>query len=216
VGVGGGEGVGEYLSTLAGLGLGGGARVGGVPVVPVVVSGGATVEETASEETERLRGGRIPITPVGERILNEEPVLGVLPGNLREEAGDLLSFSWYGPGRINVSPPGVLELLRASAPPGQPTTRQYYTQVAPVTLAPVEIPPPPLPPVAIQEAPTTGQGVQSPPTAGAPAPPVPPTATPPPPPFLIPLLWFPSWMPQPQTTTGALARPGAMREILVL
>jgi len=217
VGVGGGEGVGEYLSTLAGLGLGGGARVGGVPVVPVVVGGGgATEEETASEETERLRGGRIPITPVGERILNEEPVLGVLPGNLREEAGDLLSFSWYGPGRINVSPPGVLELLRASAPPGQPTTRQYYTQVAPVTLAPVEIPPPPLPPVTIQEAPTTGQGVQSPPTAGAPAPPVPPTATPPPPPFLIPLLWFPSWMPQPQTTTGALARPGAMREILVL
>jgi hypothetical protein len=221
VGVGGGEGegVGEYLSALAGLGLGGGARVGGVPVVPVPVvvgGGGATVEETAREETERLRGGRIPITPVRERILNEEPALGVLPGNLREEVGNLLSFSWYGPGRINVSPPGVLSLLRALAPPGQPTTRQYYTQVAPVTLAPVEIPPPPLPPVTIQETPTTGQGVQSPPTAGAPAPPVPPTAAPPIPPFLIPLLWFPSWMPQPQTTTGALARPGGMREILVL
>jgi hypothetical protein len=219
VGEGVGSGAGEYLSALTGLGLGGRARVGGVPVVPVPViagGGGATEEETASEETERLGGGRIPITPVGERILNEEPVLGVLPGNLREEAGNLLSFSWYGPGRINASPPGVLGLLRALAPPGQPTTRQYYTQMAPVTLAPVEIPPPPLPPVTIQETPTTGQGVQSPPTAGAPAPPVPPTATPPPPPFLIPLLWFPSWMPQPQTVTGTLARPGAMREILVL
>ena len=213
-----GSGAGEYLSALAGLGLGGGARVGGVPVVPVPVvagGGGATEEETAREETERLGGRRIPITPV-RGSANEEPVLGALPSNMREEAGSLLSFSWYGPGRINASPPGVLGLLRALAPPGQPTTRQYYTQVSPVALAPVEIPPPPLSPVAIQEAPTTGQGVQSPPTAGAPAPPVPPTAVPPLPPFLIPLLWFPSWMPQPQTTTGTLARPGAMREILVL
>jgi hypothetical protein len=219
VGVGGGEGVGEYLSALTGLGLGGGARVGGVPVVPVPVvvagGGGTTEEETAREETERLGGGRAPITPVRGRT-NEEPVLGVLPGNLREEAGNLLSFSWYGPGRINASPPGVLSLLRALAPPGQPTTRQYYTQVSPLTLSPVEVPPPPLPPVTIQETPTTGQGVQSPPTAGAPALPVPPTATPPLPPFLIPLLWFPSWMPQPQTATSPLARPGAMREILVL
>jgi hypothetical protein len=217
VGEGGGEGVGEHLSALTGLGLGGGARVGGVPVVPVPVvvgGGGGTTEETVREEIERLGRVRIPITPVRGRT-NEEPVLGVMPGNLREEAGSLLSFSWYGPGRINVSPPGVLELLRALAPPGQPTTMQYYTQVSPLTLSPVEVPPPPLPPV-IQEAPTTGQGVQSPPTAGAPALPVPPTAAPPLPPFLIPLLWFPSWMPQPQTATGALARPGAMREILVL
>ena len=218
--VGVGEGVGEYLSALTGLGLGGGARVGGVPVVPVpvVVGGGgvATVEEIAREEIKELRGGgRAPITPARGRT-NEEPVMGVLPGNLRETAGNLLSFSWHAPGRINVSPPGVLELLRALAPPGQPTTRQYYTQVTPVTITPVEIPPPPLPPITIQETPTTGQGVQSPPTTGAPAPPVPPTAAPPLPPFLIPLLWFPSWMPQPQAVAGVLARPGAMREILVL
>jgi hypothetical protein len=209
-----GSGAGEYLSTLAGLGLGGGTRVGGVPMPVIVAGGGATEEETASEETEGLRGGRIPITPVRGSV-NEEPVLGALPGNLREEAGNLLSFSWYGPGRINASPPGVLGLLRALAPPGQPTTEQYYTQMSPITLAPVEIPPPPLPPVAIQEAPTTGQENPplNPPTTATP---IPPTAIPPPPPFLIPLLWFPSWMPQPQTTTGTLARPGTMREILVL
>jgi len=75
---------------------------------------------------------------------------------------------------------------------------------------------PPLP--TTYEAPTTR--TETPPVTATPTPPptetpVPPTAIPYVPPFLIPLLGYP-WMPTQYPLAGELARPGAMREILVL
>ncbi len=129
-----------------------------------------------------------------------------------------MTFSWQAPGRINVSPPGVLELLRALRLPGTETgTGQYYTQTGTPTLNPPTITIPPLPPITIQGQTTTGTGQENPPiNPPTTQTPIPPTATPPIPPFLIPLLWFPSTMPTQYPLPTELARPGAMREILVL
>jgi hypothetical protein len=100
-------------------------------------------------------------------------------------------------------------------PPYVPITTRTVTRTL-TTNPPITTPN--LPPITITPTgtpPTTGQ--ENPPYPPVTEnPPVPPTAVPPIPPFLIPLLWFPSWMPQQYPMPSELARPGTMREILVL
>jgi len=207
-------GAGRYLSALVGLRLA--EEAGATPIaelIPELARVGARAVAPTIEELQRQRRPVLPTVPGMPQI--ELPWF--LPPGLRQWGGNLLTFSWYAPGRINVSPPGVLGLLRALYPTGTQTgTRQYYTQVSTPTLPPIEIPIlPPLPPIEIPSPPPTRQENPpiNPPTTQTP---VPPTATPPIPPFLIPLLWFPSTMPTQYPLAGELARPGAMREILVL
>jgi protein involved in ribonucleotide reduction len=208
-------GAGRYLSALVGLRLA--EEAGATPIaelIPELARVGARAVSPTIAELQRQRRPVLPTIPGAPQI--ELPWF--LPPGLRQWGGNLLTFSWYGPGRINVSPPGVLELLRALYPTGtQAGTRQYYTQVSTPTLNPPTIAPPLLPPITIQGQTTTGTGQGNPPlNPPTTATPIPPTATPPIPPFLIPLLWFPSWMPQQYPLPSELARPGAMREILVL
>jgi len=205
---------GRYLSALVGLRLA--EEAGATPIaelIPELARVGARVA-TPIAELQRQRRPVLPTVPGMPQI--ELPWF--LPPGLRQWGGNLLTFSWYAPGRINVSPPGVLGLLRALYPTGtQAGTRQYYTQVSTPTLNPPTIAPPLLPPITIQGQTTTGTGQENPPlNPPTTQTPIPPTATPPIPPFLIPLLWFPSPMPTQYPLAGELARPGAMREILVL
>jgi len=87
-----------------------------------------------------------------------------------------------------------------------------------ITREHVYVVPPPPPP---REGEGTGTRTGTPPVPPPPPPPpptetpVPPTAIPTVPPFLIPLLGYP-WMPSQYPTPSELARPGTMREILVL
>jgi hypothetical protein len=99
----------------------------------------------------------------------------------------------------------------ATSPPYVPITTRTVTRT--LTINPSIIPP--ITPPRTEGGTTTGQENPpiNPPTTQTP---VPPTAVLPVPPFLIPLLWFPSWMPQQYPLAGELARPGTMREILVL
>jgi len=206
-------GAGRYLSALVGLRLA--EEAGATPIaelIPELARVGARVATPIAELQRQRRPTQllIPRTPQAE-------LPWFLPPGLRQWIGNLLEFSQNAPNRFNVSPPGVLELLGAFRLPGTETgTRQYYAQATPLTLSPVEVPPPLIPPLTIQEQVTTtaqGTAIQNPPTTATP---IPPTATPPIPPFLIPLLWFPSTMPTQYPLAGELARPGAMREILVL
>ena len=213
---GGGSSAEQYLSALAGLRVaeetGGGALEGVAPwLVRLTERAGANLVPTQLPPNvnelirQRIRNYLASINEV------------TIPPGLRQWGGNLLMFSWHAPGRINVSPPGVLRLFTGLLPMRTRVgTRQYYAQATPLTLSPIEIPPPPIPPITIQGQTTTT--VQETPTQNPPttATPVPPTAVPPVPPFLIPLLWFPSWMPTQYPLAGELARPGAMREILVL
>jgi hypothetical protein len=213
---GGGSSAEQYLSALAGLRVaeetGGGALEGVAPwLVRLTERAGANLVPTQLPPNvnelirQRIRNYLASINEV------------TIPPGLRQWGGNLLMFSWHAPGRINVSPPGVLRLFTGLLPMRtRAGTRQYYAQATPLTLSPIEIPPPPIPPITIQGQTTTT--VQETPTQNPPttATPVPPTAVPPVPPFLIPLLWFPSWMPTQYPLAGELARPGAMREILVL
>jgi hypothetical protein len=208
-------GAGRYLSALVGLRLA--EEAGATPIaelIPELARVGARAVAPAIEELQRQRRPVLPTIPGAPQI--ELPWF--LPPGLRQWGGNLLTFSWYAPGRINVSPPGVLGLLRALYPTGtQAGTRQYYTQTSTPTLNPPTIAPPLLPPITIQGQTTTSTGQGNPPlNPPTTATPIPPTATPPVPPFLIPLLWFPSTMPTQYPLPGELARPGAMREILVL
>ena len=98
----------------------------------------------------------------------------------------------------------------AVSPPYVPIQTVQTTKTTPYVITPPTTYNPPTtstyteaPPVTVTQTPTIET-------------PVPPTAVPTIPPFLIPLLWFPSWMPQQYPMTGELARPGTMREILVL
>ncbi len=207
-------GAGRYLSTLVGLRLA--EEAGATPIaelIPELARVGTRAVAPSIEELQRQRRPVLPTIPGAPQI--ELPWF--LPPGLRQWGGNLLTFSWYAPGRINVSPPGVLGLLRLYPTGTQAGTRQYYTQVSTPTLNPPTITVPTLPPITIQGQTTTGTGQENPPiNPPTTATPIPPTATPPIPPFLIPLLWFPSWMPQQYPLAGELARPGAMREILVL
>jgi hypothetical protein len=100
----------------------------------------------------------------------------------------------------------------AASPPYVPITTRTMTRT--LTTNPPIITPN-LPPITITPTGTpTTTGQENPPVTENP--PVPPTAVPPIPPFLIPLLWFPSTMPTQYPLPSELARPGAMREILVL
>jgi hypothetical protein len=98
----------------------------------------------------------------------------------------------------------------AASPPYVPIQTTQTTRTAPYVITPP----------TTYEAPTTSTYTEAPPVTATQTPtetpPIPPTATPTIPPFLIPLLWLPSWMPQQYPATGELARPGTMREILVL
>jgi hypothetical protein len=98
----------------------------------------------------------------------------------------------------------------ATTPPYVPIQTTQTTKTAPITITPP----------TTYNPPTTGTYTETPPATATQTPtietPVPPTAVPTIPPFLIPLLWFPSWMPQQYPLAGELARPGTMREILVL
>jgi hypothetical protein len=213
--LGGGGSAERYLSALVGLRLA--EEAGTTPIaelIPELARVGARAVTPSIEELQRQRRPVLPTIPGMPQI--ELPWF--LPPGLRQWGGNLLTFSWYAPGRINVSPPGVLELLRALYPTGTQTgTRQYYTQTGTPTLNPPTISVPTLPPITIQGQTTTGTGQGNPPlNPPTTATPIPPTATPPVPPFLIPLLWFPSPMPTQYPMPGELARPGAMREILVL
>jgi hypothetical protein len=206
---------GRYLSALVGLRLA--EEAGATPIaelIPELARVGARAVAPTIAELQRQRRPVLPTVPGMPQI--ELPWF--LPPGLRQWGGNLLTFSWYAPGRINVSPPGVLELLRALYPTGtQAGTRQYYTQTGTPTLNPPTIAPPLLPPITIQGQTTTGTGQENPPiNPPTTATPIPPTATPPIPPFLIPLLWFPSTIPTQYPLPTELARPGAMREILVL
>jgi len=208
-------GAGRYLSALVGLRLA--EEAGATPIaelIPELARVGARAVAPGIAELQRQRRPVLPTVPGMPQV--ELPWF--LPPGLRQWGGNLLTFSWYAPGRINISPPGVLGLLRALYPTGtQAGTRQYYTQVSTPTLNPPTIAPPLLPPITIQGQTTTGTGQENPPiNPPTTATPIPPTATPPIPPFLIPLLWFPSTMPSQYPLPTELARPGAMREILVL
>jgi hypothetical protein len=214
---GGGSSAEQYLSALAGLRLAeetsGGALESVMPwLVRLAERAGANLVPTqlppnVNELTrQRIRNYLASISEV------------TIPPGLRQWGGPLFSFSWYAPGRLNVSPPGVLRLFTGLLPMRtRAGTRQYYAQATPLTLSPVEIPPPPLPPITIQGQTTTGTGQENPPiNPPTTQMPTPPTAVPPVPPFLIPLMWFPSPMPTQYPLPTELARPGAMREILVL
>lgn len=213
---GGGSSAEQYLSALAGLRLaeetGGDALEGVMPwLVRLAERAGANLVPTQLPPNvnelirQRIRNYLASINEV------------TIPPGLRQWGGPLFEFSWQAPNRLNVSPPGALRLFTGLLPMRTSAgTRQYYTQATPLTLSPVEIPPPPIPSITIQGQTTTT--VQETPTQNPPttATPVPPTAVPPVPPFLIPLMWFPSTMPSQYPLAGELARPGAMREILML
>jgi hypothetical protein len=208
-------GAGRYLSALVGLRLA--EEAGATPIaelIPELARVGVRAVAPTIEELQRQRRPVLPTVPGMPQV--ELPWF--LPPGLRQWGGNLLTFSWYAPGRISISPPGVLELLRALYPTGtQAGTRQYYTQTGTPTLNPPTITVPTLPPITIQGQTTTGTGQGNPPiNPPTTQTPIPPTATPPIPPFLIPLLWFPSTMPTQYPLPSELARPGAMREILVL
>jgi hypothetical protein len=98
----------------------------------------------------------------------------------------------------------------ATTPPYVPIQTVQTTRATPITITPP----------TTYNPPTTGTYTETPPVTATPTPtetpPIPPTAVSTIPPFLIPLLWFPSWMPQQYPMAGELARPGTMREILVL
>jgi hypothetical protein len=98
----------------------------------------------------------------------------------------------------------------ATTPPYVPIQTVQTTRATPYVITP---------PITYNP-PTTGTYTENPPVTATQTPtietPVPPTAVPPIPPFLIPLLWFPSPMPTQYPLPSELARPGAMREILVL
>jgi hypothetical protein len=98
----------------------------------------------------------------------------------------------------------------AASPPYVPIQTVQTTRATPITITPP----------TTYNPPTTGTYTETPPVTATQTPtetpPIPPTATPTIPPFLIPLLWLPSWMPTQYPATTELARPGTMREILVL
>jgi hypothetical protein len=98
----------------------------------------------------------------------------------------------------------------AASPPYVPIQTVQTTRTTPYVITPP----------TTYNPPTTGTYTENPPVTTTQTPtietPVPPTAVPYVPPFLIPLLWLPSTMPTRYPTATELARPGTMREILVL
>ncbi len=80
-------------------------EAGATPIaelIPELVRVGTRAVAPGIEELQRQRRPVLPTIPVPQIELP-----WFLPPGLRQWGGNILTFSWYAPGRINVSPPGV-------------------------------------------------------------------------------------------------------------